>query len=245
MLKIIMFLISAISLALQAQSLHIVSEEVPPLQMFDAQQQPTGVMVDIVNTMLERAELKSAIKLYPWARSYQLALTNKNTVIFSLLRDPTREAKFQWIGQLYTLNSYLATKKISPAATLQTISDAKAYRVGTIRGDLAEHYLIEQGFTTGKNLFISSKYPILWELLFSGRIDAVFTNDLLWRYEVESIGRDPNKLQLSVQVPNFSDKLYIAASLSTDKKIVTALKRALESMKADGSYQAILAKWQL
>jgi len=245
MIKIILLILGFIPSLAVAQSLHIVSENVPPLQTYNSNKQPIGAMVEIVQVMLEKAQLTADIKLYPWARSYQLALNQNNTIIFSLLRDKAREDKFQWIGKLYMLNSYLATLKTRSDIKIDTIAQAKAYSVGTIRGDLAENYLLAQGFSMNKNLFISSKYQVLWELLYSGRIEAVFTNGMLWRHEIASIGLDEKQVQLSYQVPNFASDLYIAASLTTDKAIVVALTNALATMKHDGSYQAILAKWHL
>ncbi|MGB1263647.1 MAG: substrate-binding periplasmic protein [Cognaticolwellia sp.] len=245
MLKAVLLILSCAATIALAQPLNIVSEKIPPLQMQDKKNQPTGAMVEIVQAMLSKAKLSADINFYPWARSYQKALSEKNTIIFSLFRDQDREDKFQWIGKLYTLNSYLTTLKSRSDIKITSLDEAKNYSVGTIRSDLAQHYLVEQGFTTNNNLFISSKYDVLWELLYSGRIDAAFTNDVLWRHEIKSLGLDPEKVQLNFKVPDFASDLYIAASLNTDKKIVSALATALNTMKADGSYQEILSKWQL
>jgi polar amino acid transport system substrate-binding protein len=245
MIKIILILLSFLPTITLAKNLHVVTEDVPPLQMQKNNNAPTGAMVEIVAAMLARAQLIADIKLYPWARSYQLALSEEDTIIFSLLRDKAREDKFQWIGKLYTLNSYIATLKARDDIEIDNIVKAKAYRVGTIRGDLAENYLLAQGFSMNKNLFLSSKYQILWELLYSERIEAAFTNEILWQYEIESIGLDPKQVQLNYQIPNFANDLYIAASLKTDKAIVVSLTKALKAMKDDGSYQAILTKWQM
>jgi len=245
MLKIALFVFSCYSTTVFAQQLNIVSEEVPPLQMLDTNRQPIGAMVEIVNAMLHKVQIVTDINIYPWARSYQLALNEKNTIIFSLFRDTKREDKFQWIGKLYTLNSYLATLKSRPDIQIDSLTKAKTYSIGTIRGDLAENYLLENNFILNENLFISSKYNVLWELLYSGRIDAAFTNSILWRYELEDVGLNPEQIKLNYQVPNFASELYIAASLNTDKKIVDALAKALIAIKADGSYQRILTKWHM
>lgn len=245
MLKITLLFLCCISATCLSQQFQIVSEEIPPLQMLDNNNQPSGAMVEIVQAMLKKAQLSSEIKFYPWARSYQLALSKKNTIIFSLFRDKKREKKFQWIGKLYTLKSYLATLKSKPEININSLTDAKKYSIGTIRSDLAESYLREHSFKNNDNLIISSKYDVLWELLYSGRIDAAFTNDKVWRYEIAAIGLDPNEIKLNYQVPNFANDLYIAASLQTDASIVHALKNALSEMKKDGSYQKILKQWQM
>ena len=245
MIKIIILTLLLITALAQAQNLQVVSEDSPPLQIRHSNHEVSGAMVDIVEMMLKKANLKAEIKIYPWARSYQLALSEKNTLIFSLLRDQAREEKFQWIGKLYTVNVYVATLKARDDLKINNMTSAKSYRVGTIRGDLTETYLLDNGFVMNENLFISSNNNILWDLLYSVRIDAVFTNQFLWRHQIKNLALDPTAVKLNFEIPNFANDLYIAASLTTDKKIVDALTSALDQMKADGSYQAILSKWSI
>lgn len=245
MIKIIILTLLLITTLASAQNLQVVTEVSPPLQIRNSNNEATGAMVDIVEMMLKKSNLTADIKIYPWARSYQLALNEKNTLIFSLLRDQAREEKFQWIGKLYSLEVYIATLKTREDIKIDSITAAKSYRVGTIRGDLAETYLLDNGFSMNENLFISSNHNILWDLLYSGRIDAAFTNGLLWRHQIKYLELDPTAVQLSFKTTDFANDLYIAASLTTDKKIVDALASALEQMKADGSYQTILSKWSI
>lgn len=245
MINIVILLLSLFSTLVCAQQINIVTEEIPPFQMRDNNNQLTGALVEVVHRMLEEAQLTADIKTYPWARSYQIALNEKNTIIFSLFRSEKREKKFQWIGKLYTLNSYIATLSTRTDVKIDSLENAKNYSLGTIRSDLAQSYLIEHGFVPNKNLFISSKYNVLWEQLYSGRIDSAFTNDILWHYEITSLGLNPKHIKLSLQVPNFANDLYIAASLPTDKHIVVKLTEALNKLKASGRYQAILDKWHL
>jgi polar amino acid transport system substrate-binding protein len=248
MLKLVCFLIylfSANLLALAPVTIRIVSEEVPPLQYDNKQHPPTGAMVDIVNLLLQEAKLQANIEFYPWARTYQIARSEPNTLIFSMLRDDSREHAFQWVGKIYTLDSYFVRMATRTDISINTIDDAKQYKVGAIRDDLAHTYLQRHHFTEKQNLFLSNAYPTLWKQLYNGRTEVAFTNGKIWRFETKQAGFDPALLSEIYKIPDISTDLYIAASLSTEPAIIKKLQQALANIKADGRHQQILTKWQL
>jgi polar amino acid transport system substrate-binding protein len=233
------------SFNLVATELTIVTEDLPPLQYNNHNKPASGAMVEVVNLMINEAKLSATIKFYPWARSYKMAQMQKNTLIFSMFRDPSREQYFQWIGQIYTMTSLLVALKSRPEIKVTELNDAKKYLVGSIRDDLAENYLSTHGFTEKKNLYLNSGYPALWKMLFNGRTDLVLTNNMTWRAEIVQSDLDSDKIRFVYWIPDISSDLYIAASLTTDKSIITKLQNALAQIKNDGRYQKILAKWQL
>lgn len=246
MLRIVILLFALLfTFASTAVSLRIVTEDLPPLHSLNEQQQVSGPLIDIVKALLKEANMEAEIEVYPWTISYQLALHEPNTLIFSMLRNKERENKFHWIGKLYRLDSYLVALKSRDDITINTIEDAKKYSIASIRHDLAASYLIKQGFVTDQNLYLSDKYPHLWNLLYKKRVDLAFTNSLIWRYEIEKTGLDPQQISLLYQIPDFASDLYLAASLSTSDEDVEVLRAALAQLKQDGRYQSILAKWKI
>lgn len=238
------FLLLLSSLA-ASQPLRVVTEQLPPLQVSQSDGTITGAMVDIVNLLLQKANIKCDIEMFPWARSYQMALSRENTLIFSMLRGEDREDKFIWVGKLFAINSYLVTLKNSGTFNIDSIEDAKQYSVGSIRQDLAESYLRKHGFTEDKNLYLSSDYHVLWQMLYSGRTDLAFTNNILWKYEIEDSQLDPTQIEINYQIPDIASDLYLAASIGTDEKIINQLRIGLAEIKSNGQYQQILQKWHL
>lgn len=233
------------ALPIQAKQLLVVTEDLPPLQVTQDNGQIGGAMVDIVTLLLEEAEIDYQLQMYPWARTYDIALKQDNTLIFSILRSESREKDFHWIGQIYTLKSYLVGLKANANIKINKLEDAKQYAVGTIRDDLAETYLKEKGFSEDKNLYVSSKYTRLWQMLYNGRTALAFTNSTVWPYEIKATGLDPEQIAIHYEIPDVSTKLYIAANKNLDEKIVTKLKHALTRIKSDGRHQAILDKWKI
>lgn len=234
-----------LSLTAVSQPLRVVTENLPPLQMLQKDGSTSGVMVDIVSLLLKKVNIQASIEVYPWARAYQIALEDHNTLIFSMFRGESRENKFQWIGKLLTIDSYLVALKTEKEFNILTIDDAKAYSIGSIREDLAEYYLRKNGFVEGENLYLNADYHVLWHMLYSGRTDLAFTNSILWQYEIKDSGRDPSKIQFVYQIPDIASDLYLAASLDVDKSVVERIKKALSQIKASGEYQDILHKWNI
>ena len=221
------------------------TENLPPLQIVQKDGSISGAMVEVVKALLKKTNIDANIEVYPWARSYQIAQEPNNTLIFSMFRHKSREEKFQWLGKLLTINSYLVSLKTKKDLNITSINDAKKYSVGSIREDLAEHYLRENGFIEGKNLYLSSNYNVLWHMLYSGRTDLAFTNGILWQHELEDSNLDPAKIQFVYQIPSFASDLYLAASLDVDKSVVERIKTALYQIKASGEYQNILDRWNI
>lgn len=228
-----------------AQPLRIVTEKLPPLQFSQSDGVIAGAMVDIVNLLLQKSNIECDIEILPWARSYQIALEQENTLIFSMLRGKDREDKFIWVGKIFAIDSYLVALKSHDAFNINSIEEAKKYSVGSIRKDLAESYLRKHGFTEDKNLYLSSDYTVLWQMLFSHRTDLAFTNNILWKYEIEDSHLDPKQIEIIHQIPDIATDLYLAANIGTDEKIINQLKKALEEIKSNGQYQQILQKWHL
>jgi len=228
-----------------SQSLRIVTEKLPPLQVSQNDGTITGAMADIVNLLLQKANIKCHIEVLPWARSYQIALERENTLIFSMLRGEDREDKFIWVGKLFAVDSFLVALKDRKTFDIHSIEDAKKYSVGTIRKDLAESYLRKNGFTEDNNLYLNSNYNVLWQMLYNGRTDLAFTNNILWKYEIEDSQLDPKQIEIIYQIPDIASDLYLAASFGTDEKIINQLKVGLKEIKTNGQYQQIMQKWHL
>lgn len=244
--RIIPLLLSLVFVfTVSANTVRFVTEDLPPLQIENGQHKPSGALVELVELLITESNLNAHIEIYPWARSYELAQTNKNTFIFSMLRSEERENNFHWIGKLFTIRSYLASLKNRDDILVNSVEDAKKYTVGSIRHDLAESYLLKKGFEADKNLYVSSKYPILWNMLYSGRTDIAFTNSIIWQHEIENAGLDSKQLKLIFEIPDFASDLYLAANIEMDKALIEKVKTSLESIKSDGRYDKIIAKWNL
>ena len=84
---IIIFLFNIIQISIfSGVPLTIVTSEEAPYQYIE-NNNIKGISVDILRELLkETGYEKTEIKVYPWARSYRMALSDENTMIFTISR---------------------------------------------------------------------------------------------------------------------------------------------------------------
>jgi len=227
-----------------AEPLYFVSEDLPPYHYLDEQGRPKGALVDIVHAVAKQAKIDYRVDIYPFSRAFSLLNNKSNVLMFSLLRSPSREQKYTWIGKVFHNSAYLIALK-SSNLSLSTLSEAKNYTVGTIRGYYSEKYLKNAGFEENNNLSLSVKYQHLWQMLFNGRIDFILTNTLSINSELKELGLSVSRIDHALELTDFPSELYLAGNTALEFAKVNALKRALETIKDNGEYDKIMRQWKL
>ena len=221
------------------EELTILTENLPPLNYIE-----NGVLVgpsvEIVKQIQKRIGSEEIIQVYPWARAYQIALNEKNVVLFGMTYTKVREDKFKWIGPLATKRDILVAKKGS-GIKIGRLEDAKKVnRIGTLRDDTRERLLKRHGFT---NLESVSDEQLNAKKLALGRID-------LWAYKVPGLrticdlaGVDFAEFEEVYHLREID--LMIAFSKKTSDSLVQKWEDAFDEMLIDGTIRQIREKWNI
>jgi len=91
------------SVPARAQTFKLVTEEQPPMNFTDPETgKIVGITTELVEAIMQKAGYGYELSLLPWNRAYRYALSDLNTCIFTTVRTPEREAKFKWVGPLFT-----------------------------------------------------------------------------------------------------------------------------------------------
>ena len=224
--------------------IEIVTEELPPYHFSDFGK-VTGVSTQIVRAVLDRLGIAGDFMILPWPRAVRMAESQPNVLIYSIARDPGREHRFKWAGVVAEGHNYLyclADRDIR----LANLDDAKKFVVGTVIGDFREGFLLRQGFVQGRNLDSATSNRLNYAKLKSGRTDLWISDPVAMAYVVRAAGDDPKRVVkpvLQVTDPAVNTTAEMAFGLQTEDKVVVAFRKALESLKADGTYAAIIKKW--
>jgi polar amino acid transport system substrate-binding protein len=222
----------------------IVTEELPPYNM-TADGQVTGLSTDVVRAVLKEVGMQAPIQSMPWARAYNMALNSENVLIYSIARTPQREKLFKWVGVVAPMNFYLYARPDSKLK-LRSVDDARQYQTATVNEDVGEQYLVTQGFVIGKNLQSSSKYGLSYEKLKIGRVDFWISEELNALYLVRQAGDDPDKaIVRALALPNLAPEggIGMAFSLKTPDALVERFRKALQTIKKNGTYEQLQKKW--
>jgi polar amino acid transport system substrate-binding protein len=219
-------------------TLQIYTEQYPPLSFRNSLGEITGFGSDIVSEIMKRNHLFFDIKLSTWSSGYDLALYNPNVCLFTMDRTEMRENLFQWVGPIGTNTTWFYTKAGS-GITIPSIEDARNLgKVGTVSSWFSTQHLQNLGFA---NLVTNSEPGVLAKKLINGEIDAFVCTNVTFPDILKEAG-----YQYTDVVPAFSlmsSDYFIAFSTNTPAAVVTQWQTQLESLKRDGTYDAIYLKW--
>lgn len=221
------------------------SEIAAPFYFFDENGEPQGASLDLANAITELTGLNTTIEPMTWARAYYEATHHPNVVLTSVLRTPERETEFQWLGLVHVARASFIRLKSHHDIKVSGLEHARRYRVGTIRGYGSANYLLEQGFVENRNLYLATDPEQLWSLLFSERIELVLSNLVTDRYELTSIGLNPDDVMEAYNVEALNLELQMATGRDTPQSTVDAIRTALDTLKSNGEYARIMQKWGL
>ncbi len=219
-------------------TMQIYTENYPPLTFMNSFGEITGFGSDVVNEIMKRNRIFVDIKLSLWSNGYDLALNNPNFCLFTMDRTQLRDNLFQWVGPIGTNTTWLYTKAGS-GITISSIEDARNLKaVGTVNSWFSDQYLRSLGFT---NLVSDNDPNVMTNKLMHGEIDAFVCSDVTFPEIMKGQGY-PYK-QAVTAFSLMSSDYYIAFSKNTPVSIINQWQTTLQSMRSDGTYDAIFRKW--
>lgn len=171
-----------------------------------------------------------------------MALRKKNALMFTAARTEAREDLFKWVGPIAPRRIYLYKLKRRTDIEVGSFDDAKKYVVGTIRGYAAEKTLLDKGFEIGENTHPVSENIQNIKKLYRGRIDLITSFDLLIAHTVKGTEYSLADFE-KVLVLDGKYDFYYAFNRKTDDAVVARFQNALDDMKADGRFAALLEKY--
>lgn len=223
-----------------AESIRVVTEPWPPYT-YSENGTTSGVVTEIVRATLDRTDLDYSLEVYPWARAYDMALNNKNVLIYSILKLPNRTNHFKWLKiDGLTIDMYLFSPKHRQDIQFDSLEEAKRYRIGVTRETSTHHFLLSKGFVEGKNLF-----PVNCEEQNthkskpeSMRIDLTTGDRLSLAHWLSEADLPPD--YWVARLPLFHEDIYMAFSHSTPDDIVDTVRRAFRKVKEEGVLKEIV-----
>jgi len=221
---------------------NIITEQLPPYQFIDDNNRIQGYSVELVKEILDEAGINQSIQLYPWARTYKLATTRKNVIVFSLARIPDRESKFIWIGQLHEETYNFLTAKTNKDLRIKSLDEAKKYSIAVTRSSVADHLLTRLGF---EHLEKTASFDQCIAMVIKNRIDLILASKHAIKYRVTNSKLVLENLISVFELKGHSTGLYLAMSADSDPQLVDKLKTAFETIKSRGTIEKLKRQWEI
>lgn len=235
-----LFIIFWISISTSvAEEITIVTEHYPPFN-YEERGEVKGIATKVVQAVLHHVDVKASIRVLPWARAYYMAQHQKNVLIYSLARFPERETLFKWVGAIAPLTTYVYKLKRRTDIIVETFDDLRAYRIGVLNQAADHQYLLAQGFD---QLDPVSRHELNVKKLQAERIDLFVTQELWFVSLVKSLGLEQEDFERVYYLEDLSGEFYMAFSLTTSDAIVESFRKALRTIKENGTYEAILKRY--
>lgn len=187
-----------------------------------------GMVTLLLKTALERLEIRYTIKLYPWARAYDLTLADPHGCLYSTRRTPKREPLFKWVGPVARFD-WVAFVLAGSSVDIHDFADLKRYRTVAPQGDALGEYLQQKGAHVE---VMPVTEPL--KMLVNGHIDYWATSSRRGRYEAAQAG-----VSLRAALPLETTDMYLACNPHVPDSVIVALNSTLKAMQSDGSAEAI------
>jgi len=200
-----------------------------------------GIMTDAAMEALKRAGLTGKLEFPPWARAQEEVQAGKDILITALSRTPERESKYTWLFPVFSLDRAFATT----GKQVTSFADAKASfkQVAVALRSAQYDMLLREGFTPDQFSTLSTeKQDRIPSLLALGRVDAWFTSIAEMKYAMKG---NPDAAKVVIGPPIGSGTVqYLACSKDCSPDLVAKLQKAGADMKADGTMDGIIARYQ-
>lgn len=197
-----------------------------------------GPATEIVEATLRRAGLADyRITLYPWARAYDMALQEPNTLIFLIARTPAREPQFKWAGEFMRIEYHLYKLRSRRDVIVRTLDDARQYAVGVMRDDVRQQYLQSRGFD---KLVVSARNSDSLRMLLERKVHLLPLpeNDVIRFCKEANV--DPAELEKVLTLNEMTTGIYMAYSHNTPSETVARTRAAFDRLKADGTVARLM-----
>lgn len=225
-----------IPLSASAANFKIMTEDYPPYN-YTHDGRLTGLSTEVVREIAKRVGHPADIALLPWARGYGLIKQQDGMILYSMTRTKEREALFKWVGPIAS-NKWVFFARKGSGIVLASLDDArKVGKIGAYKDDAAEMFLKGEGFTNIDSVVDDAQNV---PKLVAGRTDLWIVGELIGIQKAKEHGAYD---QLEKVLDIKDTQLYIAFSKNTPDNDIDRWQKALDEIKADGTYDAIVRKY--
>ncbi|POQ99176.1 hypothetical protein AU468_10505 [Alkalispirochaeta sphaeroplastigenens] len=222
-----------------AEELRVVaSGSFPPYVYTDDRGELTGITTEFVRAVLERARIPEKITQYPVSRAMHLVREEPRVMIMTVFRTPEREEAFHWIAPSSPpITSVLFSLARRDDIRLETLDDARPYRVGVVRGNNLHELLLARGFSEPAQLDSVVRNDQNISKLFHDRIDLMAGREMPTAVEIQDLGLSWEEITPVLTLD--SDVVWMACSPDTPEDMVLRLRTAARELHQEGVLEEI------
>ncbi|GHF94075.1 substrate-binding periplasmic protein [Thalassotalea marina] len=233
MKKVLAILFMMISLITYGQEkLKIVTEQYPPFQTVLENNQVSGSATSLVKALMAQADIPYDIFVYPWPRALKELENTPSVLLFSMMRLPAREAKYQWIAPLCSVTTSFYRLADRSDIKIASLIDAKSYRIGVELAQGKNDFLVSHGFID--NLVQASTNHQLRKMMQFNRIDLILISD---DYAQSLPPEEKSVITKIFTIDDLTRTLYLVGHLNMEQMLKTKLIHAYQTLKTNNAFE--------
>jgi polar amino acid transport system substrate-binding protein len=200
--------------------------------------QPRGLDVELVEAVMQAANIPYTLRLYPWERVKRLLARNEVDMAFQFAGTPERMQEYQLVGPIRSGSTVFMTSLKTTLDDWAELDDLSPYIIGQVRG-----YAYQSDFDKAElSRDISAQNPRqLVSMLLAGRINVIVGD----RVQLMHFVRE-QRAEQSVRIlakPLVEMPRYVAFAKG-DSIHADQFAAALEHLRQAGTLDTIYQRWQ-
>jgi polar amino acid transport system substrate-binding protein len=200
-----------------------------------------GFVIALVSAALERAGYSTSVVVEPFQEALEATKAGDYDVYCNLWLTSERASTLAF-SEPYIENEITFIKRAESYFTFRDRADLNGLRVGIV----SDYAYSQQPYdTTGITVSESGSVKENIKRLLSGDIDLVLADRRVAMYEVNELRVAKNITVLPQPLSTRGLRIAVSKKRADHKDIIAAFDQAITAMKADGSYNAILASYRV
>jgi len=228
--RLLLWLSTLLPLTAFGCGLRVVTENLPPYQVVKEHEVVAGSAYLQVQAILQAAGLPCRTEVLPWARAFDLARTQPNTLVYSLARLPARENLFIWLAPLINADYRYYSASSAVIEQIQQGSLPTEFTAVAVAGSMMDSTLQQIGFIPDQNLILVKDVNAQWKILQMNRAQLTLAFEPDFQALSDAKVRQ-TQFYASRQIVR-QIQLYLAAHPQTDPQLLRQLKAATAKLEA-------------
>jgi polar amino acid transport system substrate-binding protein len=228
------------SCAIQADDWKVVGDEqfAPYSFVTLEDDQPRGLDVDLVEAVMQAANIPYNLRLYPWERVKRMLDRKEVAMAFQFAGTPERMQQYELVGPIRTGSTVFMTTGKTAIRDWLTLDDLSPHLIGQVRG-----YSYQTAFDKADlRRDSSAQNPRqLVSMLLAGRIDIIVGDRAQLMYFVRE-QRAEHEVRVLFK-PLVEMPRYVAFAKG-DRTRADQFAAALERLRQAGTLETIYRRWQ-
>lgn len=216
----------------QACGLRVLTEDLPPYQVVQQNHVVAGSAYLQVESIFSAAGLPCKTEVLPWARAFDIARSQPNTLIYSLARLPAREALFVWLMPLINADYRYYSADNNVIEQIQQGKLPTEFVAVAVAGSMMDTTLQQLGFVPDQNLIQVKDVNAQWKMLQINRAQLTLAFEPDFKALADAKVRTTQFYASRHVVRQI--QLYLAAHPKTDPALLELLKEAIAKQQLTG-----------